>query len=141
MVIVFDASLAVKWFVDEVNSDSANQLLRRHEGEIAVPELFVTEVVGALVRRANMDKTLRSEVEFSISRLIRMIENHMLRVNALTPAQTRAASRLALDLGHPLKDCLYVILAMDLGCPLVTADARFVEKARGVYGDVRGLGE
>jgi predicted nucleic acid-binding protein len=49
------------------------------------------------------------------------------------------ATNLAIDLGHPLKDCIYLALAMELGCDLVTADARFAAKAREVWAGVRVL--
>lgn len=140
-MIVFDASVAVKWFVDESHSDKAASDLRWHKGDIAVPEVFVAEVMGALVRRANMDKSLRPDSEVSLGRLVQLIENGFLRVDTISPEQTLLAANIALDIGHPLKDCIYLTLAMELGCPLVTADARFAAKARGVYGEVRVLGE
>ena len=40
----------------------------------------------------------------------------------------QAATRLALDLDHPAYDCLYVALAVDRGCPLVTADERLRQR-------------
>ena len=49
------------------------------------------------------------------------------------------AANLAINIGHPLKDCIYLALAMELGCPLVTCDARFAAKARGVWADIRVL--
>ena len=36
---------------------------------------------------------------------------------------------LAMELSHPLQDCLYLALAERLGAPLVTADKKFVVKA------------
>jgi predicted nucleic acid-binding protein len=50
------------------------------------------------------------------------------------------AAALALDLGHPLKDCVYLAMAMELGCDLVTCDARFAEKACEAWAGVRLLG-
>jgi predicted nucleic acid-binding protein len=47
---------------------------------------------------------------------------------------------LAIDIGHPLKDCVYLVLAMELDCELVTCDARFAKKAKSVWGRVRVLG-
>ena len=40
----------------------------------------------------------------------------------------RAAADLAMRLGHPLKDCIYLVLADRLGCTVVTADARFRDR-------------
>ena len=36
-----------------------------------------------------------------------------------------AAARLALDLDHPVYDCIYLALALQEGYPVLTADRRF----------------
>ncbi len=51
------------------------------------------------------------------------------------------AAKLALDLGHSLTDCIYLALAIELACPLITCDAKFAAKARGTYANIRALGE
>lgn len=53
----------------------------------------------------------------------------------------KQAALLALDLGHPFKDSIYLALAVDLGCDLVTCDARFAKRAKEVWPRVRMLGE
>ena len=57
------------------------------------------------------------------------------------PQKIASSAGQAIDLGHPLKDCIYLALAMELGCELVTCDARFAAKAKGVWAGVRVLGE
>jgi predicted nucleic acid-binding protein len=140
-VIVIDASVAVKWFLPEAESDQATALLAQHETEIAVPDIFVTEVSGALVRRANMDKIFRRNVDVMIAEFLGMWRDEDYAVHRPGPEQFAGATAMAMDLGHPLKDCLYLVLAMELDCDLVTADARFAGKARGAYDGVRVLGE
>ena len=140
-MIVVDASLAVKWYVRESLSTQALALALRHEGDIAVPDVFVTEVMGALVRRANIDKTLRTDSEASLRRFAAVFEEQTIKAQRSNPAIMAHAANLALDLGHPLKDCIYLALAIELGCDLVTADARFAAKAKGVWDRVRVLGE
>ena len=63
MVIVADASLALKWYLDEALADEADDWLTEHQRRIVVPEVFLIEVTGALVRRANIDKSLRAASE------------------------------------------------------------------------------
>ena len=138
--MIVDASVAVKWFVPETDTELAAEVLATNDGTIAIPELFLTEVSGALVSRANMDKSLRPPVEVMIERLLTMWRNGVFAVFPLTTKLCADASRMALDLGHPLKDCVYLALATELRCPLVTADARFADRAREAWGEVTLLG-
>jgi predicted nucleic acid-binding protein len=46
---------------------------------------------------------------------------------------------LAIALDHPAYDCLYLALAVETGCPFVTADRVFVRTVRGSsQRDLRG---
>lgn len=129
-MIVIDASVAVKWFVDEDYSDRASSVRDANLGQIAVPDLFVIEVVGALVRRANMAKGLRGDSEQAIGTLMALLDENLITAVPASPPIVSAAAQFALDLGHPFKDCVYLALAADLECDLVTCDARFAAKAR-----------
>jgi predicted nucleic acid-binding protein len=140
-VIVIDASLAVKWYLDEKWADEAEDILAEHQGDIAVPDIFVAEVTGALVRRANIDRSKRSESEASIARFMGLFETGALTAIRSTPETIAQAASLAMDLGHPLKDCIYLVLAMEGDCALVTCDARFAAKVRKVHAGLRMLGE
>jgi predicted nucleic acid-binding protein len=93
-----------------------------------------------MVRRANINRAERSASESSIAKFIGLISEEFIAVRNMSAPQVAVASQLALDLGHPLKDCLYLALAMELDCDLVTCDARFAEKAKGVWDRVRVLG-
>jgi predicted nucleic acid-binding protein len=140
-VIVVDASLAVKWYLDEPLADEAEAVLVKYLGEISTPDIFISEVVGALVRRANIDKSKRRESEVSIARFTALFEYEGIAAVRSSPQSISVSASLALDLGHPLKDCIYLALAMELGCELVTCDARFAAKAKEVWAGVRVLGE
>jgi predicted nucleic acid-binding protein len=140
LVIVVDASLAVKWFLPEPESDAAAQLLVENS-TITGPDLLAVEIHATLVRGANMVKSNRREAEAAIQRFQAMLSSGEVELIRSIPPQIAKAAALALDLGHPLKDCIYLALAMELGCPLVTCDTKFAGKARGVYAEVRVLGE
>ena len=139
-MIVVDASVAVKWLVSEVSSDLADDLLARNRGELVAPAIFAIEVAGALVRKANEVKANRTGSEAGLSSLSEMLDNEVIAIRSTTIADLTGAFNLALDLGHPLKDCIYLALAMELGCELVTCDARFAAKAKGIWAGVRVLG-
>lgn len=118
---VVDASVAMKWLVTEEHSDEAVRLLRK-ELTLVAPELVFAEVANALWamrRRGHIDRadaaaavdTLRDApivVPFSMSQL------------------AAAAVGLSLDIDHPV----YLALAYRSGYPVVTADKRFLGKAR-----------
>lgn len=140
-MIIVDASVAAKWYLLEPFTGEALALLAEQGGNIRVPEVFITEVMGVLVRRANIDKTLRRDSETSIASFAALFDEQLLRVEPVEPRQMERAAAHALDLGHPLKDCIYLAQAMDLGCELVTCDARFAEKAKRVWNGVRVLGD
>ena len=139
-MIVLDASVAVKWYAIEPFTREALGLLRELHDNITVPDIFISEVIGALVRHANIDKSLRSASTESVGRFASLFDDKWILAERTDPRQMERASQLALDLGHPLKDCIYLALAMELGCDLVTCDARFAAKAKGVWAGVRVLG-
>lgn len=139
-MIVVDASLAVKWFLPEAGADAAAQILL---GDMAIigPDMLAVEVHATLVRGANMVKSNRDDAESSIRRFQKMIASGEVALVRSQPNQIERAANLAIDLGHPLKDCLYLVLAMEMDCELVTCDARFAAKAQGVWARVRVLGD
>ena len=139
-MIVVDASLAVKWFLPEPGSAEAAQLLDRSDGDIVGPDLLGIEVSATLVRGANMVKSNRDEALKSLAKLKFMVESEAVKLQRTDIDQQDRAAQLAIDLGHPLKDCIYLALAMDLQCDLVTCDARFAAKAKEVWAGVRLLG-
>jgi predicted nucleic acid-binding protein len=139
-VIVVDASLVVKWFLPEPESDAAAQLLLENS-PITGPDLLAIEVHATLVRGANMVKLNRREAETAIQRFQAMLASGEVGLISTMPPQIAKAAALALDLGHPLKDCIYLALAIEMACPLVTCDTKFAAKVRGVYAGVRVLGE
>lgn len=139
-MIVIDACIGVKWFLDEAGSEAAVKLLVAERDHITGPELFAVEVAATLVREANARKPLADDMRLALTRLTALFGSGAISLNRMTPQNIADAGLLAIDLGHPLKDCIYLALAMQLECPLVTADARFAAKARNVYADVRVLG-
>jgi predicted nucleic acid-binding protein len=138
-MILIDASVAVKWFREEQDSDLAALFYATHAGTMAAPDLFAIEVAAALVRNANMVKDARPVMERALLAFDTLLVGGSVRLISTTPARIQNASKLALDLGHPLKDCLYLALAMEQKCDLVTCDAQFAAKAQSVWAGVRGL--
>lgn len=139
MTIMVDASLAYKWFVEEDGSDAADALLAPNIGQISVPDIFLVEVAAALVRDANMHKQNAVGRRKALERFFGLVDDQSILAHRIDTAQLAMATNLAIDLGHPLKDCIYLALAMDLRCDLVTCDAKFAAKASTVWSGVRVL--
>jgi predicted nucleic acid-binding protein len=138
-VIILDASVAVKWYFPESGSDAAIEILGGSSGALIAPDIFAIEVNAALVRKGNMDKSQRDGIRLLIADFAEKLMQQV-RLTRLSGAPIAKAANLALDLGHPLKDCIYLALAMELDCELVTCDAKFAAKAKGVWDRVRVLG-
>lgn len=120
MRIVVDASVAVKWLVPESDSVIAMQLLDRSY-ELHAPRLLVSEVTNVLWRIAvsgSLDgyeaHRLAAEVE---GMSVNWTDDEAICVEAL---------RIALEIGHPAYDCMYLALARRIGADVATADKRFV---------------
>jgi predicted nucleic acid-binding protein len=129
-MIVVDASLGVKWFLDEAGSQEAVEILLRHRKQIVAPDLFGIEVSAALVREVNTSKEDASRFSWELARLFALFESQAVELRRVNLDVLANATDMALDIGHPLKDCIYLALATDLGCELVTCDARFAAKAK-----------
>jgi predicted nucleic acid-binding protein len=140
LVIVVDASIAVKWFLPEVGSDAASALLMADDVELVGPDLLAIEVCATLVRGANMVKANRADAAKKLAKFKSMLDMGAVNLIRSPPELMHQAASRAIDIGHPLKDCIYLALAMELECELVTCDARFAEKAKGVWERVQVFG-
>ena len=138
--VVVDASLAVKWLVEEDDSDKAHTALEswvsRDVTRIA-PFLMPFEVANALHRR-----TLRGELNVGDStRMIARLLGSRLELHNPPDLHVRA-----LQLASQLKqgaayDAHYLALAEIVGCELWTADERFYRAASPSIDNVHWIGE
>ncbi len=115
---VVDASVAVKWFLDEPESEAAIRVVGAClDGDPHfVPELFYYEVVAVLARRhprfpAWCDEGMRWLTELPLRRF------------ALTPEQTPRLAEFV-RAGLTGYDAAYAALAADLDVPWLTFDRR-----------------
>jgi predicted nucleic acid-binding protein len=139
MILVVDASLAVKWMLWEAGTRDALRFLSHKDHELCGPDLLFTEVAAAIVKRANMDKGVAADALEALRKWTIAWGGHAVRPHRVTQRRLYEAGKLAITIGHPLKDCIYLALAIELGCPLVTCDARFLPKARTIYPHVELL--
>lgn len=132
-MIVVDASVTAKLLIDEVDSARAKDWFLDNAGHLIAPDLLAIEVTQAVVRRVNMRQISRPTGRRAIREWSAFLEEGEVVLTRSEPAQVEAAAGLAIELGHPVKDCVYLALALQRDCALVTSDARFCEKAQAAY--------
>jgi predicted nucleic acid-binding protein len=121
---VVDASVAVKWVVEEALSDFADSLLAE-EADLLAPDFLLVEAGNALWK-----KIARREISVGAAAeaLDVLIESPI--EWAPSTALLRQAFDIAARLRHPVCDCLYLALAERESATLVTADDRLRHAAR-----------
>jgi predicted nucleic acid-binding protein len=140
-VIVVDASLAVKWMLWEQDSPDAIRFLKDNWRALCAPELIFIEVAGVIVRRGSQNKAVQADALRALQKWTTGWSEHVVSHRRVTQKRLFDASSLALRIGHPLKDCIYLALAMELGSDLATCDVRFRDEASPLYGRIRLLAD
>jgi predicted nucleic acid-binding protein len=119
--IVVDASVAVKWVLSETGSEAADALL---DQDLMAPVLWLAETANVLWRKARIGEITAEQASARLSELLTApvaslpIEPHL-----------EPALKLALEIGHPVYDCIYLALALHHRTHVVTADRRFASAA------------
>lgn len=132
-MIVIDASIAAKLYREEPGSVEAAELLAKYAGAISVPDVFAIEVAGVIVRDANAYHGGAPLQQDKLLHFAELLQSPAIELVRSDTSAVLRASQMAMALGHPLKDCVYLVLARDLACPLVTADLKFLAKAQGLH--------
>ena len=127
MTVVVDASVALKWYIDEDDSEAALALLESGERLIA-PDLLVAELCNGawrLIRRGGLRREQMAIIASGVAAAFATLYGSA----HLAP---RAAA-VALELDHPVYDCFYIALAEIDGSSMVTADHRLLERLAGSH--------
>jgi predicted nucleic acid-binding protein len=130
-MIVLDASVAAKAYLEEVGAEAATELLAGPT-KLLAPELIRMEVAGALCRRVRMSELEPGEAEVRCQHWLTELDRGLF---TLTPDRELLPEAIALatKIKHALQDCLYLAVAIRFHAPLVTADRTFHERARPLY--------
>ncbi|HTC12012.1 MAG TPA: type II toxin-antitoxin system VapC family toxin [Acetobacteraceae bacterium] len=121
---VIDASIAVKWVVEEEGTLQA--LALRRQARLIAPELLVAECANILWMKVRRNE-LSTDEALLAARLLQAAEIELSPTRSLL----EPATRIAVELDHPAYDCLYLALAFERDCQFVTADERLLRKLGG----------
>ena len=127
--IVLDSSVLIKW-IKERNEEliaEARSLLRgveRLDLEVNVPALALYEIGNILLLKSRLPPS-------SLDEALDHLEALPLVVAPPAAPLLRRAARLGRDLGLTFYDASFLALALELGCPFISADTRLFERAKG----------
>ena len=136
MKLTVDASIAVKWYVSEPHSEEARVLLG-HRLERYAPDFVLVELANVFWKKARLGQLHDPQRYFQeLPRLREAID--------LLPGADLIdrAAQIAVQIDHPVYDCLYLACAEAAGSTLITADRRLANALAGcsLAIDVRHVG-
>jgi len=124
MKYVLDSSVAFKWLVPEVDTDTALRLLDDYQQaihDLLAPDILPVEATHALTRAQRQGRVTPAQG----NQLFIDLLDQLPTLHSYLPLLPRAyAISSAMRLG--VYDCVYVALAEQEGCELVTSDTKLV---------------
>jgi predicted nucleic acid-binding protein len=121
--LVVDASVALKWFIPELDSPDANRLISR-DVRLVAPRVLHVEIANGLWKAGLRQQISHAEAKNFCANIERLISTwHS------DQALMDDALDFALRLRHPIYDCLYLALAERCGTCCVTVDKRLLSVA------------
>lgn len=127
-MIVLDASVILKWILEEEGEDSSKQYREKHvSGEeiIAVPDLFFYEVANVLVTKTRLP--LKEAMKAFL-----LLLNFEFEIFSFGQDEFLTEMALSKKYGISLYDATYISFARQLKCPYVTADRKLYQRVRGL---------
>ena len=123
MKLTVDASMVIKWFVAEPMSEESRRLLtpRIH---LQAPEFLLVEFANTIWKKERRGELSDAQPYLEelpgLSNIVTLQQDGDLVERAIG---------IALEMDHPIYDCLYLACAEATDSDLITADRRFADKA------------
>jgi predicted nucleic acid-binding protein len=137
--IVIDCSVAAKWILPEAGREPALRWFDRYAAGgvlLIAPDLLLAEFASLLAKRARRKQISAGRAHEAFSLMTKTAPR-------LYDTRSRIFRALDLSLRHSLSlwDSVYVALALEHDCPLVTADERLFRSGKPRHPSLRLLQE
>lgn len=131
--MLLDASVLVKCFFNEPNSDKASEIVNDTNNEIYCPDIIYTEVANTFFKKIKSGIIPLKEGLNSFQYL------YDIKMTAIySPHYLKKAIELAHKINHnSIYDLVYFTIAESYEMNMLTADNEFVKKIRKVKSDIK----
>ena len=121
-MIAVDASVALQWIAPEADgqSEAESVLVER---DLHAPDLLLIEVANALCKKVSLGEVKADQAFAGLRRI-----GETLIVAPVTADLSYRALELALEIGHPVYDCVYLALAESLDATIATRDIELTKR-------------
>lgn len=127
LAYVVDASVVLKWYADDKEADHGNAFKIRKDFknraiDLFAPELLIYEIANVLRYKEALEEKIILNAIISIyeMRILKSVDQDIME----------EAVRLARKYDITVYDSTYISFAKYLGCTLVTADRKLLQKIR-----------
>jgi predicted nucleic acid-binding protein len=125
--LIVDASVAIKWVVDESDREAAREFVSDTH-ELMAPDFLLVEASNILWKKVTRDQIDQSQARRALEELTATFDE-FLPTAQLAPQ----ALSLSIALGHPAYDCMYVAAAEQHDGILLTADNGLARALQGTH--------
>lgn len=119
--LVIDANVAIKWVLPEVYSDLALSILDNDQDELLVPDFFFAEITNILWKRIQRKELSLEKAQENLEDIkqidFKVFDSYDLAAQAL---------EIAVQVNQAIYDCIYLSLAINHDCRMITADERSI---------------
>jgi predicted nucleic acid-binding protein len=122
---VVDANVAVKWVLPEIYAEAASRLLNS-DYTLLVPDFFFSEIGNIFWKQVRFGTNTLEEAKLNFNQ-IAITNIQIYQSKPLIPL----ALEIAIRVQQAVYDCVYLALAVNQGCQMVTADERFINALKG----------
>ncbi len=119
--LVVDCSVAAKWVLDEAAADAADLLDSDRAGKVSLiaPDLLLAEFASLIAKRVRR-RLMQSNKASEAFQLMKASAPVLFSTSALLDG----AFELAIATRMSVWDSVYLALAIEINCPMITADHR-----------------